>query len=88
MQPKAEDYYRFAKWAGEHIPQYDLMPACADMAKGFFHTSTQQAFGIWWAGACAGRHEPCHKCGRPFRFTPCCPDCGYIPICDHKGGVK
>ena len=24
--------------------------------------------------------ENCYKCGKPFLKTPCCPDCGLIPI--------
>ena len=79
--PHAEDYDRFAEYAKTAHPELDLKFVTEKYpANGFWSTATQMCFATWWAGVCTGRYVPCHKCEKPFRFTPCCPDCGYIPI--------
>ena len=81
MIPKAEDYDRFADYFISQLKDWDFSFVNSRYHEsGFYSTQTQQMFSIWWAGVCAGRHQLCHKCGKPFRFTPICSDCGYIPI--------
>ena len=53
--PTAHDYERFKEWATNSIPRLDLdLAYCSsNHAEGFYSTSAQQAFGLWWAGLIA-----------------------------------
>jgi hypothetical protein len=52
--PTAEDYERFRAWAEESHPSLDLAFCSRNHAEGFYSTTAQQTFGVWWAGYKAG----------------------------------